>query len=200
MRIKWISVIAVVMIASACSTVTKQLPRPETGQKVNIDIPRPAPLPTPVPTVQPPPDDPKPVQPTQIADELEEDSIRLTEEKNGEPAAITAAPDGSVFFPARRTQVDALGKALLRRHAEQLKNNPDLVITLVGHVDSLGSRSYGLALAEERLDSVYQILRSLGVPRGQIRRINSGRGTVDLRCNTASCRQLARRVELMLTQ
>lgn len=106
-------------------------------------------------------------------------------------------PENNVFFASGDVKVDERGQELLRRHATRLKDNPQQVITLVGYTDPLGSPSYNLALAEERLDSVVEILRSLGVARGQIRRVNTGQAQGGSDCDSPACRQQMRRVELI---
>lgn len=106
--------------------------------------------------------------------------------------------DGNVYFSSGDTKVNERGQEVLRRHASRLKENPHQVVTLVGYTDPLGSASYNLAVAEERMDSVLEVLRSLGVPRGQIRRVSAGQsqaGAGD--CNNPVCRQQMRRVELI---
>ena len=90
--------------------------------------------------------------------------------------------------------------ALLRQHAARLKKAPELVVTVIGHADSLGSRSYNLALAEQRMDSVCEALRALGVPRGQIRRVSATRAMSAAACGPAPCRPGVRRVELVYSQ
>jgi outer membrane protein OmpA-like peptidoglycan-associated protein len=52
----------------------------------------------------------------------------------------------------------------LRQHAEYLKQNPKTVVTLVGYVDDAGSRSYNLAITEQRILAVKQLLRTYGTP------------------------------------
>jgi outer membrane protein OmpA-like peptidoglycan-associated protein len=53
----------------------------------------------------------------------------------------------------------------LRQHAEYLKQNPKTVVTLVGYVDDAGSRSYNLAITEQRILAVKQLLRTYGTPQ-----------------------------------
>lgn len=105
--------------------------------------------------------------------------------------------ENSVFFPSSVTVVDDAGRRLLLGHAERLKSNPDLQVTLVGHTDDLGSPSYNLAIAEQRVNAVYAILRRAGVPLTQIRRYGVGSEQVDRACKSAECRRKMRRVELI---
>jgi len=105
-----------------------------------------------------------------------------------------------VFFSSRDLSVDDTGKTLLRRHAGRLKEDANLVLTLIGYARRLGSTSYGLAVAEDCINSVEAILRSLGVPRHQIRKVNAGGVTAARTCTTLACRQYLRRVELVYAQ
>lgn len=105
--------------------------------------------------------------------------------------------ENSVFFAFASARVDLQGDQLLRQHAERLKADPDVRVTLVAYTDNLGSRSYNLAIAEERMNSVVSRLRSFGVPAKQIQRKSAGQSSINTSCNTIVCRQQMRRVELM---
>lgn len=106
----------------------------------------------------------------------------------------------SIYFAAGKTAVDDADRQRLRQLAARLKEDPRLVISLVAHTDDQGSRSYNLALAEERLEAVVEILRAAGVPRRQIRRKNAGSGLAAGGCSTPACRQQMRRVEMSFNQ
>lgn len=110
-------------------------------------------------------------------------------------AAVDA--EHSIFFPPSGVTVDDEGRAQLQVHAERLKSTPGLVVTLIGHTDDLGSPSYNLAIAEQRVNAVYAILRSLRVPLTQIRRYGVGSEQVDRACKSAQCRKKMRRVQLV---
>lgn len=112
------------------------------------------------------------------------------------PVEAVPAPAGSIYFASGETTIDEAGKTVLRQHAARLKEDSRLVVTLVGHTDNQGSRSYNLALADSRMDAVAEALRALGVARKQIRRQTASGGTAE-DCNTAACRQQMRRVDLV---
>ncbi|MBI2306950.1 MAG: OmpA family protein [Rhodocyclales bacterium] len=138
----------------------------------------PAPAPQPAPTTTPlPPESPTPA-----------------------PAAKTPPPtvaeENSIFFAAGATRIDPAGEAKLRRHAVRLKENPRLVVTLVGHTDNLGSTSYNLAITDQRATAVARMLQSMGVGRTQIRYYGMGDEKTGPTCRTAGCRQKKRRVDL----
>lgn len=113
-----------------------------------------------------------------------------------EKPGTTVNDDHVIYFPTRVAIVDDAGKKKLRQHAEYLKQNPKTVVTLVGYVDDAGSRSYNLAITEQRILAVKQLLRTYGTPRKQIRR-NSDK--TQSKCVSAACKQNMRRVELVYT-
>lgn len=110
-------------------------------------------------------------------------------------AIMPVAEEDNVFFVLRSATVDAAQKAKLRQHADRLKANRKERVLLIGHSDNQGSRSYNLAITEERLMAVQKVLRSYGVSARQIRRNRSGSAKNRIPC--AACQQQIRRVELV---
>lgn len=102
----------------------------------------------------------------------------------------------SIFFPADAAVVGDEETDKLRACAETLKQSPRRSILLVAYSDDLGSRSYNIAIAEQRLAAVSAALRSLGVERGQIRRHRSNSVRVaTFACHSEACRERLRRVD-----
>ncbi len=106
-----------------------------------------------------------------------------------------SAPD-AVFFGRASVDLQEAELQKLVRVAERLRLQPELVVTLVGHTDHLGSRAYNLAIAEQRTASVMKRLRELGVPAKQIRRHSYGYETAG-GCRSETCRAKMRRVDLI---
>lgn len=104
--------------------------------------------------------------------------------------------ENNIYFKLGKTAVDPEGKDKLRRHADYLKQNPKKKLMLSGHADDSGSRTYSLAIAEERLVAVHKQLRSYGVPPGQIRLNRTVSARKQQACQSTECRQQMRRVEL----
>lgn len=125
---------------------------------------------------------PAPVAPEEIADS---------------EAPPRLEPADNLFFRAGATQLDAAEQSKLPAHARRLKADPRQVLTLVGHTDDQGSRSYNLAIAEGRVEAVFRALRKMGVPARQLQRYPVGREKTRRGCATAECRQTMRRVELV---
>lgn len=110
-----------------------------------------------------------------------------------EPSSL---PENGIFFPPGGTKVDAVGRSKLEAHALMLKADTKRVVTLLGMTDDQGSRAYKLAIAEQRVNAVFQVLRKLGVPALQIRRYAVGMEKTAGGCTTTECRRAMRRVEL----
>jgi outer membrane protein OmpA-like peptidoglycan-associated protein len=105
-------------------------------------------------------------------------------------------------FAKGATRIDPAGQDKLRIHAARLKENPAQVVTLAGYTDDLGSGSYNLAIADQRIEAVAKLLRTYGVPKKQIhplRRYSVERAGSMAACRskTTDCRQKIRRVELI---
>lgn len=103
----------------------------------------------------------------------------------------------AVFFQRGSAVLDDTALAVLRRHAESLRENPRLVVTLVGHTDHLGSRSYNLAIAEQRTAVVKAKLREFGVAKKQMRARSYGYEQPGVSCTGEACRRNMRRVDLL---
>ena len=125
-------------------------------------------------------------------------SLDMPSTKNTDSVALEEA--NSIYFAKGATRIDPAGQDKLRIHAARLKENPAQVVTLAGYTDDLGSDSYNLAIADQRIEAVAKFLRTYGVPKKQIlplRRYSVGRAGSMAACRTTDCRQKMRRVELI---
>ncbi len=116
-------------------------------------------------------------------------------------AALPFADDESkrvVYFAVGESLIDDQGAEILFQNAIKLKEDPQLVVTLVGHTDNLGSAAYNLAVADKRIEAVSARLRALGVAKNQIRRLPVGSEKSGKQsCDSEACRRTMRRVELV---
>ncbi|EXI67720.1 MAG: Minor outer membrane protein Omp16 [Candidatus Accumulibacter adjunctus] len=104
----------------------------------------------------------------------------------------------TVYFASGEATIDAQAAEVLRLNAQRLKEDSQLIVVLVGHTDNLGSPAYNLAVADRRTEAVSERLRSLGVPRNQIRRLPRGsEESSRQKCDSESCRRSMRRVDLV---
>ena len=114
-------------------------------------------------------------------------------------AQVIAAVDDekSIFFASGQTMVDDQGKQKLQLHAARLKENPRQQVRLVGYTDDRGSSSYNLLVAEQRVDAVFRLLRTFGVPARQLLRYALGGEKNSNSCASPACQDKMRRVELI---
>lgn len=117
--------------------------------------------------------------------------------ERSEPAAPAPGDANTVFFRRGSAALDDAALTALRTHAERLRDDPRLVVTLVGHTDHLGSRSFNLAIAEQRTTAVKTKLRELGVPAKQVRQRNYGNEKAAAGCRSEECRARMRRVDFV---
>lgn len=142
----------------------------------------------------------QPSAPTQPTTEAapSADRSKVTKPRVAEaPATAALDSEHNIFFKDDELRLDPEDNQKLQRHAQRLKDNPKLRVTLVGYADDQGSRAIQLAKAEQRLDAVFQSLRRMGVPVRQLKRYPVGREKTSPGCNTADCRDNMRRVELV---
>ncbi len=128
-------------------------------------------------------------------------ALSMSDDRKSASSTATATKDdaNSIYFTFGTTHVDLDGQQKLRAHALRLKENPDLEVTLIGHTDNLGSRSYNQAIAEQRIETVSKLLLSYRVKKSQIRRYAVGHEKAERSCTTRACRQKMRRVELIFS-
>lgn len=113
---------------------------------------------------------------------------------------VSDIEESRVFFETGSTTVSNEEKAKLRQHADRLRNNPKIYVTLTGFADDLASRNYRLALSEARLVSVSKLLLSYGVSSRQIRRNRSASVKNSPACTDSNCLQQKRSVVLVYSR
>lgn len=106
---------------------------------------------------------------------------------------------GDVLFATDRAELNANGMATVRKLAEIMTQNPDRTVMVEGFTDSTGSTAHNRDLSERRAASVAQALVGLGVSRERIGMRGYGEAFPVAPNNTASNRQLNRRVEIVLS-
>jgi peptidoglycan-associated lipoprotein len=88
--------------------------------------------------------------------------------------AVTKPGEHRVFFDFDSAQLSDQARELIRKHADYLKANTDIQVTLEGHADERGSREYNLALGERRAKSVRRILLVHGVGSDRLEVVSFG--------------------------
>jgi len=101
-----------------------------------------------------------------------------------------------VLFDYNSTALRSASRDALEEMADVFERYPDTTIVVAGHADSTGSASYNQRLSERRADSVTGYLENLGVRGSRIDAVGYGESQPRASNNTASGRQLNRRVEI----
>ncbi len=112
-------------------------------------------------TETPPPPPPKVEAPK------EEPSVRYTD--------WTTVPQlEAVHFDFDKYELRADDRDVLKKNADYLAANPDMIALVEGHCDERGTVAYNLALGQKRAAAVRQYYGELGVPLAQIGTISYG--------------------------
>jgi outer membrane protein OmpA-like peptidoglycan-associated protein len=115
--------------------------------------------------------------------------------------AVTAVDkQSSIFFSQGSSALSQSEKGKLQRAAILLKEDRRLSVKLIGHANENGSRSFNLAVADARVESVSASLKKLGVKARQIKKSVVGSEKLPNACRSAECRQQMRRVELVFSK
>lgn len=105
----------------------------------------------------------------------------------------------SVFFPLGSSIVSQREREKIVFAAERVKGDKGLSLTLIGHANDNGSRSFNLAVADARVESVSAILKKLGVKVHQFKKVVSGGEKTPSVCRSEACRRMMRRVEMVIS-
>ena len=120
---------------------------------------------------------------------------------SAEQNAVTSVDEKSnIFFSQGSSALSQSEKGKLQRAALLLKEDKRLSVKLIGHANDNGSRSFNLAVADARVESVSASLKKLGVKARQIKKSVVGSEKLPNACRSAECRQQMRRVELVFSK
>lgn len=106
---------------------------------------------------------------------------------------------GDVLFSVDQARLNADGVRMVQRLATVLQQNPNRVVLVEGFTDSTGSSQHNQDLSERRSMAVRDALLELGVARTQIAVRGYGEAYPAAPNDTATNRQLNRRVEIVLS-
>jgi peptidoglycan-associated lipoprotein len=81
----------------------------------------------------------------------------------------------TVHFDYNQSNVRDDDKAMLQRQAAWLNKYPAVQVTIEGHCDERGTRSYNLALGAKRAEAVKEYLSSVGVSSSRMTTISYGK-------------------------
>lgn len=106
---------------------------------------------------------------------------------------------GDVLFGTDLARLNADGMRMTQRLATILQQNQKRVVLVEGFTDSTGTAGHNQALSERRAGSVREALMNLGVPAERVSMRGYGQEYPVAANDTASNRQLNRRVEIVLS-
>jgi outer membrane protein OmpA-like peptidoglycan-associated protein len=106
---------------------------------------------------------------------------------------------GDVLFGTDQATLTPNGVATVRKLADVLNQNPNRSVLIEGFTDSTGSAAHNQELSERRAGSVASALGSMGIARDRIAMRGYGPSYPVAANDTASNRQLNRRVEIVLS-
>jgi OOP family OmpA-OmpF porin len=101
-----------------------------------------------------------------------------------------------VNFAFDSAEIDPASSVVLDAAADQLKECPDVNVSVQGHTDSVGSESYNQQLSERRAEGVRSDLVEGGVSASRLTAVGFGESQPVASNDTEEGRALNRRVEL----
>ena len=128
--------------------------------------------------------------------QLEAQLAELAAKKTERGLVITL---GDVLFAVDQARLNAEGTRMVQRLATVLQQNPKRTVLVEGYTDSTGSTQHNQELSERRATAVRDALQDLGVARTQVAVRGYGESYPVAPNDTASNRQLNRRVEIVLS-
>ena len=127
---------------------------------------------------------------------LEELLVELQAVKTERGYVVTI---GDVLFATNQATLTPNGMSTLRKLADVMAQNPNRTVLVEGFTDSTGSSQHNQELSQRRAEAVASALGSMGVPRERIAMKAYGEAFPVAANDTASNRQLNRRVEIVLS-
>ena len=103
-----------------------------------------------------------------------------------------------IFFHFNSWRLTEEAKRTLVTNAGWLKEHPDTPVTIEGHCDERGTRSYNYILGEKRAMIVRNYLAGLGIPPTQLVVMSYGKDNPRCQDPTEDCYQQNRRAHLIL--
>ncbi|MGJ9418805.1 OmpA family protein [Massilia sp. CMS3.1] len=106
---------------------------------------------------------------------------------------------GDVLFATNEANLTPNGMSTLRKLGDVMAQNPERTVLVEGFTDSTGSSSYNQDLSQRRANAVATAMGSMGVARERVAMKAYGEAFPVAGNDTATNRQLNRRVEVVLS-
>ncbi|HEV7814122.1 MAG TPA: OmpA family protein [Janthinobacterium sp.] len=128
---------------------------------------------------------------------LEAQLADLSAQKTERGIVITL---GDVLFGTDQAALTPDGMRTANKLGNVLANNPQRTVLIEGYTDSTGSSAHNLELSQRRADSVRKALTDMGISRDRIATHGYGNAFPAAGNDSASGRQMNRRVEIVLSE
>jgi len=102
-----------------------------------------------------------------------------------------------INFDFNKATIRPDGKPIIAQVVKLMKDNPELVLSVNGHTDNVGSRSYNLTLSQKRAAAVVDAVVASGIPRAHLSSGGFGSDQPIAENDTEKGRAKNRRVELV---
>jgi|GEM_PF-1732119 len=97
-----------------------------------------------------------------------------------------------IYFAFNSSALTNKDKAILKRDALYLKNNPDIRVQIQSHCDIRGSYAYNKALGLRRLNAAKSYLENLGISANRLESKNFGKTDPICRAHNSHCYAISR--------
>lgn len=105
---------------------------------------------------------------------------------------------GDLLFETGRAELKGGAAANLGKLSAFLTQYPDRTVTIEGHTDNVGADDYNLGLSQRRANSVQQYLLAQGIAANRLTSTGKGENYPVASNDSASGRQMNRRVEVII--
>lgn len=130
--------------------------------------------------------------------ELEQQVPEAEVEIINEGEAIRVTFDSGILFASSSSALSKDAREALKRFSQNMKDNPDTDIKIVGHTDITGRYEYNMQLSEKRAESVFHFLRNEGVAQERMIPLGVGPDEPIADNGTKEGRAKNRRVEVYI--
>lgn len=156
--------------------VRRSRPEPKPEPRAEVDKPEEA---MPEETTPEPAEDKEPVvamntNMTEREPEVEPKEVEEPVNTRPEPKRRAVRWTKEFFFGTNSSRLNRRARALLKKNARWLEDNPDVSVTIEGHTDAAGPAEYNKVLGERRAESVREYLIEKGVDSSRIEVISYG--------------------------
>jgi len=114
-------------------------------------------------------------QAVQAAPEAKQEVKQEAQQAPQAEAAPEAYEFANIYFDFDKAIIKDSSKAVLQKHADWLKANNAVNITVAGNCDERGTAEYNLALGQRRADAAAKYLVNLGVAKKRIKTVSYGK-------------------------